>query len=112
MLSNTEESRRISTHSPPLEHGNPTQSGLAMIHTGRRAPKRQPSELNVRKELRVQAMDKSEWPSPYSWVNFAKTYLVDHNVEVREIGKIAKRDTRKLVKYWQNERSKEFSRST
>ena len=54
-------------------------------------------------------MDKTEWPSPYSCVNFAKTYLVDHNVEVREIGNIAERDTEKLVEYWQNERSREFS---
>ena len=63
------------------------------------------------KELRVQAMDKSQWPNPSSRVNLTKTYLVDHSVKVCEIGKVAKRDIKKLVEYWQNERSREFSRS-
>ena len=88
------------------------QNELAIIYTGRKAPKRQPDEMSIRKDpLKVQAANKGSKAQPLdplSRVNFARTYLVEHNVKVLEIGRIVKRDIRKLKKYWRNERSREF----
>lgn len=68
--------------------------------------------MSIRKDpLKVQAANKgsnAQPLDPLSRVNFARTYLVEHNVKVLEIGRIARRDARKLVKYWRSERSREF----
>ena len=77
------------------------QSQHAIVYTGWVAPQKLLSETGLHKEpLQIIPVDLSEELHPLSRLNLAKTYPVEHNVKVKEIGKIAERHLEKLIDYW------------
>lgn len=88
------------------------QSEHAIIYTGNEAPKRLPEEKRLTKDpIRVMAVGDHQLEE-LSRINFAKIYLVEHNIKVLEVGEVASNHLRTFLKYWQNETEKGFSSST
>ncbi|KAL8645618.1 MAG: hypothetical protein Q9226_007219 [Calogaya cf. arnoldii] len=77
------------------------KSAHAIIYTGSSAPERLPEEQGMNKNpLRVIPVRADEKLDPLSRVNLGKTYPVEWNTKVKEIGRIEKPSLVKLLTYW------------
>ena len=52
--------------------------------------------------IHVKAISQSEKLDPLSRVNLAKTYPVEHNIKIKEIGMVSSSDLKRLIGYWNN----------
>lgn len=58
-------------------------------------------EKGLHKEpLRVELVDNSQKLDPRSRVDFGRTFNIQHNVKVKEVGVLAQQDMHKLLLYW------------
>ena len=81
------------------------QKEHGIIYSGDRPPKRFEQEANLRKDaIKVDIVDPSLKLSPDSRINYAFTRPIQHNVKVKNVGKIAKKDMYKLYNYWKEYR--------
>jgi len=92
---------RISTHGgractkPGLDQRKHT-----IVYTGAQPPDKLPGENRLNKEpIRIIPIDQSEKLDPLSRVNLAKTYPIEHNIRVKEVGRVSQADLKKLQTY-------------
>ena len=84
------------------------QKEHSIIYTGDKAPKKLPGEIKLSKApIKVVPVNGQDLEPP-SRVNFAKTYPIEHNVKILEVGMVAKKDLRTFLGYWQNETEQGF----
>lgn len=84
---------------------NSEQKEHGIIYTGDQPPQRFQDEKNLRKDpIKVDIKDPSLKLSDASRINYAFTRPIQHNVKVKNVGKIANKDMYKLVLYWQEHR--------
>lgn len=100
---------RISTYGDRATAKNLVeQSEHSIIYTGDSAPHKLPEEKKLTKDpIRVVPVGEQQLEER-SRVNFAKSYPIEHNVKVLEVGRVAKTHLRTLTAYWQNETEKGF----
>ncbi|KAI4261936.1 MAG: hypothetical protein L6R42_002879 [Xanthoria sp. 1 TBL-2021] len=73
----------------------------AIIYTGSSAPEKLPDEQGMNKNpLRVIPVRADEKLDPVSRVNLRKTYPVEWNTKVKEIGRLDKSSHVKMISYW------------
>ena len=96
---------RISTHGARGTVGKMmNQKEHGIIFTGGEAPQKLPGEKKLNKDpIEVIPVDSTQALDPLSRINYAKPYPIEHNVKVREVGKVAQRQVRKLLAYYQTE---------
>ena len=96
--------RQISTHGGRAT----TKKGLnqaehTIVYTGSEIPQKIKGETNLRKDaINIIPINPKEKLDALSRVNLAKTYPVEHNVKVKEVGKVNAAHLKKLVGYWKN----------
>ncbi|KAL8847873.1 MAG: hypothetical protein Q9221_007084 [Calogaya cf. arnoldii] len=77
------------------------KSAHAIIYTGSSAPEKLPDEQGMNKNpLRVIPVRADEKLDTRSRVNLGKTYPVEWNTKVKEIGRVEKASLVKLLTYW------------
>ncbi|KAI4229552.1 MAG: hypothetical protein LQ349_006382 [Xanthoria aureola] len=77
------------------------QTAHAIIYTGSSAPVKLPGEQGMNKNpLRVIPVRADEKLDPLSRVNLGKTYTVEWNTKVKEIGRIEKTSLINMLAYW------------
>ncbi|MCJ1473016.1 hypothetical protein MMC13_001665 [Lambiella insularis] len=92
---------RISTHGGQ----GVTKKGLnqkehCIVYTGRVAPKPLPGESKMKKDpIEMEPVNSSEKLDLLSRVDLAKTYPVEHNVRVKEVGMVSKVHLKRLLAY-------------
>ena len=103
--------RRISTNSGQgAGKAGLDQSEHAVIYTGNE-PANLPTETKItKKAIQVILVDEEQKFDPRSRVNFGMTHPVQHNVKVLRVGKIADRDHRRFMGYYQNELEKDLGK--
>lgn len=80
------------------------QEQHTMVYTSPEPPQKLLTETRLNKTaIKVDLVDQSEKLDPSSRVNLAKTYPVEHNIKVCEIGKITGNHLRILLQYHQSE---------
>ncbi|MCJ1237387.1 hypothetical protein MMC14_005372 [Varicellaria rhodocarpa] len=95
---------QISTHGGRAT----TKKGLnqaehTIVYTGSEIPQKIKGETNLRKDaINIIPINPKEKLDALSRVNLAKTYPVEHNVKVKEVGKVNAAHLKKLVGYWKN----------
>ncbi|KAI9874205.1 MAG: hypothetical protein M1830_010077, partial [Pleopsidium flavum] len=73
----------------------------AIIYSGNEIPSKLEGERGLNKDaLRVQLVDMSQKLDPRSRVNFGRTFTIQHNVKVKEVGMLTSSDMHKLIWYW------------
>lgn len=106
-------SSRISTYGDQgTTKGFVDQSEHTIIHTGENAPKKLPEEKKLNKDPIQVVPVPGHYLKELSRVNCAKSYPVEHNVKVAEVGNVTKSHTKLLVGYWQNETEKAFPKTS
>ena len=68
----------------------------AIIYTGK-SPAMGKNEQITTKSIQMEPNSKRHKLDPYSRINYAKLYTVEHNVKVQFIGKIAERHEQRIV---------------
>jgi hypothetical protein len=70
------------------------------VYTGSQAPPRLAGENRLNKDpIRICEIDPTEKLDPLSRVNLAKTYPIEHNIRVKEVGRVSQADLKKLLGY-------------
>lgn len=87
------------------------QSEHAIVYTGEKAPSRLPKEKKLTKDPIQVIPVNGQQLHETARVNCAKTYPVEHNVKVSELGMVTDHDIRLLVAYWQIETENYFPKS-
>ena len=86
------------------------QTEHAVIYTGSEIPKELPGETRIFKEaIKVIPVDEEQAFDPRSRINFARTFPVEYNVKVMEVGKVAESDMRRFIGYYKNEAEKDLT---
>ena len=70
------------------------------MYTGSKAPAKLAGEKINKEPIQVIPLNPSRKLDERSRVNLAKTYPVEHNVKVMEIGEIRGQHLKTLVEYW------------
>ncbi|KAL9603953.1 MAG: hypothetical protein Q9219_000891 [cf. Caloplaca sp. 3 TL-2023] len=77
------------------------QNAHTIIYTGSRAPERQPTEHAMKKSpLQVIPVRPDEKLDSMSRVNLGKTYTIEWNTKVKEIGYVERDSLVKMISYW------------
>ena len=73
------------------------------MYTGNEVPSKLKGETKLRKDaINIVPVKPQEKLDALSRVNLAKTYPVEHNVKVKEVGKVNQAHLKKLIGYWKN----------
>ena len=103
-ISSLTHSRQISTHGGRAT----TKKGLnqeehTIVYTGSEVPSKIKGETKLRKDaINIIPVNPAEKLDALSRVNLAKTFPVEHNVKVKEVGKVHPAHLKKLIGYWKN----------
>ena len=71
-----------------------------IVYTGDNAPDKLPGEKINKQPIKVQGVNSTRKLDERSRVNLAKTYPVEHNVKVMEIGNVVGSSLKILTAYW------------
>ena len=73
------------------------------MYTGNEVPPKLKGETKLRKDpINIIPVNPKETLDPLSRLNLAKTYPIEHNVKVKEVGSVNATHLRKLINYWEN----------
>ena len=76
------------------------QRAHSIVYMGKTPPQKLAGEKNMRKEpLRIVPTDKDDRLDPKSRIDFGRAYLIEHNVKVKDIGRIHEDSMPKLLDY-------------
>jgi hypothetical protein len=72
-----------------------------IVYTGAQPPPKLAGENRLNKDpIRIIPIDQTEKLDPLSRVNLAKLYAIEHNIRVKEVGKVSQGDMKKLQEYY------------
>jgi hypothetical protein len=82
-----------------------------IVHLKGTDPQYLPGEYEkgmMKAPIAIEPTDRSETMLPASRLRLGRTYNIECNVKVRDIGRVAPQDRTKLLRYWQDEKDEGF----